>query len=347
MKITSLQTMRLFASLGVVQYHLWHNYLGVSIGHPGTDFFLVLVGVVAALAQAKRIPNGDWRGYTQARYIRLYITYIPLFIIVLVAKWDEATWDWALKSFFFIPMADRLPVICATWMLSMFMLFYFIFSLAFLVKSETILWFVFLFWAVGIVFYTWLGWTPGLPVHWSRLFFDERNLDFIFGYFVGVILRERYLSIHWGRRIFWFGIVGVITGTILLNLGINTIGRSLFIGLPVALFILGLANLEQHKASDFPIKILTSPWLVWLGGTSYVLYLSHGIYLQVWSRILPIAPILVPVISLGAIIAGVIGYILWEEPLLNSIKKKAWIPPQIPYSTKIIELRDKIGYKIA
>ena len=105
-KIFSVQSMRLFASLGVVQFHIWSNYLGIVIGHPGTDFFLVLVGVLAALVQAKQIASSGWWNYIKARYVRLYITYMPLFFLVLAIKikWHEATWDWALRSFFFIPL---------------------------------------------------------------------------------------------------------------------------------------------------------------------------------------------------------------------------------------------------
>ena len=119
----SWQSLRLFASVGVLQYHLWQNYLQVNIGHPGTDFFLVLVGTVAALTQARRIPEGKWRRYFLSRMVRLYVVYAPLFLMTIGVKWNEATWDWMWRSFLFVPIADRLPVIGATWMLIAFRAF--------------------------------------------------------------------------------------------------------------------------------------------------------------------------------------------------------------------------------
>lgn len=319
--IVSLQTMRLFASLGVVQYHLWHNYFGVTVCHPGTDFFLILVGMISALNLAGQIPSGNLWGYIRARYIRLYVTYIPLFILTLVIKWPEAACDWVLQSFLFIPTADRLPVIGATWMLSMFILFYFIFALAFLARTEVILWPIFAVWSVGVVSFNWLGWEPGLPVQWSNLFFNERNLDFIFGYVAGVILREGKLPQTFGRPLMWIGLVTVITGTTLLNLGFNSVNRTLLLGLPVTLFVLGLAYLEMHGIPDQLVRVLTWPSLVWLGGASYALYLSHGIYLRIWSSILPVAMSLIPIITLGAVLVAAVGYLCWEKPLLGYLKK--------------------------
>jgi len=319
-KISSFQTMRLFASLGVVQFHIWSNYLGVVIGHPGTDFFLVIVGVLAALVQAKRIKTSGWWTYINARYIRLYLTYIPVFILVLVIKRHEATWDWVLRSFLFIPIPDRAPVIGATWMLSMFMLFYFIFSMAFLWKNELILLPIFFLWIVGIMCYTFIDWDAGLPPHWAGLLFNERNLEFLIGYAIGVILRRGQVSFPQGRLLFWVGLVSIIGSTLLLNINydfVRHVGRSIIVGLPIAIFILGLATIEILNTTDYVVRVLTKPWLIWLGGTSYVLYLSHGLYLRIWNLIFPITQILVPFITIGALIVGAIGYYFWEEPLLK------------------------------
>src|SRR5437868_5614401 len=120
-RIKSLQTLRLIAALGVVNYHLWSNYLGVSLAHPGTDIFLVLVGFIAAVSQASSIGVQDWATYISRRYVRLYVTYIPLFLIAIIFKWSKVTPYWALHSFFFLPLPDREPVIADTWMMSMFM----------------------------------------------------------------------------------------------------------------------------------------------------------------------------------------------------------------------------------
>ncbi len=326
-KLLTLQTMRFFAALCVVQYHLWQNYLGITIGHPGTDFFLVLVGVVAAYTQARTISRLTWRAYISGRYIRLYITFIPLFLITLAAKWAEADLNWAWRSFLFIPIPNRLPVIGNTWMISMFLLFYFIFSLCFLMKTEKVLWVVFGVWAALIVMYNFFGLEPGLPQHWADLMFNERNLDFIMGYVIGIVLRNGWLQGQLSRMFLWVGMLGILGGTRALNSGYST-GRAFFVGIPVALFTLGLAALELEEPNSRLVKTLSTPWLVWLGGTSYVLYLSHSIFFQIWRRVLPVSIPWVLPMTVGAIMTAAFGYLFWERPFLAYIRTGTWVMPQ-------------------
>ena len=278
--------------------------------------------MVAALSQAQRIPSGRWGNYILSRYVRLYVIYLPLFLLALAVKWDQATFDWIWRSFLFVPLPDRPPVIGATWMLSYFMLFYFIFSLAFLFHREAILGLIFSIWVAGIVAYSWLGWKPALPSHWASLFFNERNLDMLLGYGVGVILRNNCLPVRWARGLCWVGLAGLLGGTALLNIYQGDLIRSLFLGLPIALFILGLAALEKARTNDWPVRVLAWRGLVWLGGTSYVLDLSHGIFLQAWNRVLPITPGLTPVITLAAVAAAALGTMFWEEPVLQKLRSK-------------------------
>ncbi|MEA3337065.1 MAG: acyltransferase [Chloroflexota bacterium] len=337
-RINSLQTLRLFASLGVVQYHLWENYFDVAIGHPGTDIFLVLVGVVTAYTQAKRIPAGNWWGYIKSRYRRLYVTYIPLFFIALIFKWSEADLGWAVRSFFFIPM-DRAPVIGPTWMLSMFMLFYFVFSVCFLVKSEKVLWLLFSAWAILIAMYNLTNWQPQFPDYWNNLLFAERNLDFILGYGVGVILRNGWLRTAQARTLMWAGFFGIVVGTVLLNLGYDAEGRAFIVGVPIAVFILGVSSLELKDAKSGMVRFLTTPWLVWLGASSYVLYLSHTMFFQAWSQVLPVAPIWALPMTVGAVTVGALGYVFWERPVLAYLTSRRIKVPG--FSVADIRLKSK------
>ncbi len=329
-KVSSLQTMRLVAALGIFQYHLWENYLGISLAFPATDYFLVLVGVLAAMTQADRIGQGSWGGYMRARYIRLYITFVPLFFLTLAFKWQGADWRWILQSFFLLPMAERVPVIGSTWMLSHFLLFYFLFSLAYLFKKEAALWGVFAIWAVGIVAFNFLDWRAPLPHHWAQMLFYERNLEFIFGYGAGILLRQRRIKLAWGRGLFWLGTAGIVLSIILQNNSMSALGRSLYSGIPVTLFVLGLVSLEQQGAQDRVVRLLTWPWLVLAGESSYVLYLSHGIVLQAWDRIFSVTPVQVPLITICAIVIGVMGYVYWEKPMIHYLNKRVWVMPKFP-----------------
>lgn len=319
-KIESLQSLRLLASLGVLEYHLWNNYLDVPFGHPGTDFFLVLVGAVAALSQTRGISEGKWRNYVLSRIVRLYATYIPLFFITLSVKWEMVTWDLAWRSFLFVPIPGSMPVIGCTWMLSYFALFYLLFSLAFLARREFFLLPVFTGWALAITAFNWLGWQTGIPDHWESVLLAERNLNMIMGYTAGVALRNQWVNLRWGRALLWIGIIGTAGGTLLLNIIASESNRSLYLGLPVALFVLGLGVLERSNTPSRIVRALTKPWLVWLGGTSYALYLSHPLFLHAWSRLLPVTPWTVPLITLGAVSVSVVITVLWEQPLINLLK---------------------------
>jgi peptidoglycan/LPS O-acetylase OafA/YrhL len=171
--------------------------------------------------------------------------------------------------------------------------------------------------------YSWLDWKPDIPAHWASLFFSERNLDMLFGYGAGVLLRADRIPLRWGRVSFWVGLAGLVGGTALLNINQGDLTRSLFLGLPVALFILGLAALEKAKTNDWPVRVLTWRGLVWLGGASYVLYLSHGIFLQAWARLFPITPGLTPLITLAGVGVAAVGSAFWEEPVLR--KLRSWL----------------------
>lgn len=327
--------MRILAALGVAQFHLWQNYFGITIGHPGTDFFLVLVGVVAALNQASQIPGGNWWGYISDRYKRLYVTFVPLFVITLLVKWTEADASWVVRSFLFLPISDRLPVIGSTWMLSMFVLFYFIFSICFLLRTEKLIWILFGVWLTLIVAYSFGNWIPGLPEEWANLFFSKRNISLMMGYVVGTILRHEWLQNHHAVLSLWIGLAGIILGTILLNSEPTKYARLFTLDLPIAFFVLGVATLEQKNSASLIVRLLTSPGFVWLGGTSYVLYLSHSLFFKAWSLLLPVTLIYVLPMTIGAIIVGALGYVFWEQPILTYLKKGRWEMPQLPFINRV------------
>jgi peptidoglycan/LPS O-acetylase OafA/YrhL len=321
-RLHSLQSLRLLAAVCVVEFHLWFNYLGVPIGHPGTDYFFVLVGLVAAYSQSGYISSGKGAVYLLDRIVRLYVTFIPLFFIDLFFKRQEATWDWVWHSFLFVPQPDRLPVIGPSWMISHFLLFYFLFAVVIWSRHELVIWGIFVIWAVCIAAYAWGGWQTQLPKEWSEVLFYERNLDFIFGYAAGVLLRRRVVAPPLARGLLWSGCIGVIFGTILLNAYYDMPGRSLWLGLPVTMFALGIASLEQSNAPSRWVSVLSWRWLVYLGAASYTIYLSHGLTIGAWNHFLSITPLWTPVITICAVAVGVIGYRLWEAPLIAGFKRR-------------------------
>lgn len=325
-RINSLQSMRLVASLLVFQYHLWNNYLNLYFLAPGTDFFIVLVGFVAAVAQSRSIPKGNWKKYISRRYIRLYITFIPVFMLYVLSGRDAFDLEYFVKSFFFIPMPDKLPLVGPTWMLTMFLVFYWLFSLTFLFRRENILIPIFVLWGAGSIAYSWFQWDPGLPLEWSEVLFSYRNLEFAYGYIGGKLLLSGKIKLRPAGWILAAGIGGVIPGLFLFNTGVITdpAWRAFLYGIPITLIVLGLGALEQNNSTNGLLKVLIHPWFIWLGATSYVMYLIHNMVLRIWDTLIPITPMQTPLITIAVIAASAIGYNLWEKPALEYVYKKAY-----------------------
>ena len=70
------------------------------------------------------------------------------------------------------------------------------------------------------------------------------------------------------------------------------------------------------------LHITTHPWLVWLGGASYVLYLTHNMILRIWDSLLPITAWQVPLITIVGLAVAAHGYQLWEKPILTFFRNK-------------------------
>jgi peptidoglycan/LPS O-acetylase OafA/YrhL len=322
-RIDSLQSMRLVASLAVFQYHLWTNYLGQPFLHPGTDFFIVLVGMVAALSDAGKITRGAWRKYILGRYLRLYVTYIPVFLLYVFAGRDEITPTFLIKSFFFIPLPGRLPLVGLTWMLAMFLVFYWFFSLAFLSRREATLIPIFTLWGIGCLL------TKNLDLHTPvfdegfQILFSVRNLGFIAGYTGGWLVRNGRISGELGRKLLGIGLLLLLAGVLLLNFGKYDISiRVMLYGTAMTLIASGLASQEQAGVNSVSIRVFTHPWIVWLGGVSYVLYLTHNMLLRIWDTLLPLTPWQVPMVTLVGLLVAGLGYQFWEQPVLAFLRRK-------------------------
>jgi len=324
-KIGSLQTLRLMAALSIFQYHLWHNYLNRNFEDPGTDTFLVLAGMVAAIVDHRYISSGRWGEYILRRYLRLYVTFIPVFLIYVLAGRDVLTAEYVLKSFFLIPLYNQLPLVGPTWMVTMFLIFYWLFSLAILFRREETLIPIFGLWGIGCILYLWLNMEPDFHPEWIGTLFDIRNLELIFGYAAGKLISTRRISLKAGGWILFLGAAALVGGIIRINtidalLVVNE--RAFFYGISMTLIALGLATLEQQGSQNRLFQLFTHPWLVWLGGASYVLFLIHNMILRVWDTIVPITVIQTPLIFAFVVIAAALGYQYWEKPILAFVHRK-------------------------
>jgi peptidoglycan/LPS O-acetylase OafA/YrhL len=334
-RILSLQSMRLIASLTVLQYHLWNNYLDVTFLHPGTDFFIVLVGMVAALSEARLIPQGGWSRYILGRYLRLYVTFVPVFFLYLISGRDSLSLEFVTKSFFFIPINGQLPLVGVSWMLAMFLVFYWLFSLAFIFRQERMVVPIFGIWLAACLI------RELLDVHFPifdkgfQIMLDIRSAEFLLGYLGGWLVRSHKISKRMGGWLFALGILTLIPSIWLLNSAEYATSVRVFLyGTTMTLIATGLAGQEKGGVESPLLWVMTHPWLVWLGGTSYVLYLTHNMLLRVWDALIPITPIQVPLITAVMLAAAAMGYQLWEKPVLAALRHK-WFPK--PESIKMIK----------
>jgi peptidoglycan/LPS O-acetylase OafA/YrhL len=325
-KIGSLQTLRLIAATSIFQYHLWNNYLDRKFDDPGTDTFLVLAGIVAAIVDTRYISNGQWGKYIWGRYLRLYVTFIPVFLLYILAGRDVLTTEYVLKSFFLIPLYDQLPLVGPSWMISMFLVFYWLFSLAILFRREQALIPIFGLWGAGCALYYWLNIKPDFHPEWIGTIFDLRTLELILGYVTGKLIASRRVTLQAGSWLLFLGVVALVGGIIQINIidpSLVVTERVFFYGIPMTLVALGLVTLEQQGSQNRLFQLFTHPWLVWLGGTSYVLFLIHNMIIRVWDTVIPITVIQTPLIFIVVVIAAALGYQYWEKPVLAFVHRQA------------------------
>jgi peptidoglycan/LPS O-acetylase OafA/YrhL len=86
----------------------------------------------------------------------------------------------------------------------------------------------------------------------------------------------------------------------------------------------GLASQEQAGIDHPGMRLITHPWIVWLGGASYVLFLIHNMLLRVWDGVLPLTPWQVPLITVAVVLVAALGYQFWERPVLAFARRK-WL----------------------
>lgn len=86
----------------------------------------------------------------------------------------------------------------------------------------------------------------------------------------------------------------------------------------------GLASQEREGVDNVGLRIVTHPWLVWLGGASYVLYLTHNMVLRIWDTVLPLTIWQVPLVTVVILLVAALGYQFWERPILGFVRRK-WL----------------------
>lgn len=348
--ILSIQYLRAIAALMVVFYHArtqieeYTGFLSLfKSGAAGVDVFFVISGFVIWMVTTSNPTPMDFMARRIIRVAPIYWL-ITLAIIVgtLVAPSLFRSTHFGppevLKSLLFIPhyhtgIPEQIwPILIPGWTLNYEMFFYACFALTLTLKiSNTTRFQLFL----GT--YTSLIAIGFLTTSSSATFIFLTNniiLEFLYGmaiahfYFNNKIKPSQLL-----------GGINIIIGILLLGLLPTLIKtdtsnlRAFFWGIPGALFVYGLLQIEQCQ------NVIKSKFLHILGDASYSIYLTHpltlGLFRNLWLTYVETAPSLLQATLfifgtfISTTIIGILFYYLIElriTKILNSRYKKTFYP---------------------
>lgn len=328
-----IQALRAIAAVMVVLFHMNVHTLpnvlgsdpiwqGLNMGYAGVEIFFVLSGFIMFYIHFNDFSHPERLGsYLWKRITRIY----PFFWIVLAGviglrvasgdPWPDA-WS-AFVSATLLPLQDA-HILRVQWTLSYEMMFYFVFSLAILNKRLGLVIGALWFGSCAVVAVT------GYTGRWSEFFLSAYNLLFL----MGILAAFLWNKVSRGHgMILSIGIVLFIGVGLLESLGGYAYYkplRTVLYGLGATAIVLALVALENLG------RIRTPKWLIFLGDTSYALYLVHITAMAIGAKILlllglsGLPPIVLSVVLLGAaFIGGTVAHLTCEKPLIAFIRRRS------------------------
>ncbi|WP_371397700.1 acyltransferase family protein [Fretibacter rubidus] len=333
----NIQALRAIAALLVVFAHLPGIELKhspdqilpsiVMLGISGVDLFFVISGFIMVYVTWNTPHNIRNVGrFLFARFTRIYPVYWLIAVLVYIAwrlrpeliSFDpDATNLW--RSFLLLP-DQTYPMLKVAWTLIHELYFYLIFALClclpkrFLMVGLTV-------WAAAIVLLQNSGFCPLSPT-W-RLMINPMGLEFYMGAVIGWLYMRRDDVGPLAWPILILGVLAFMLALIYQsNIAVdpfpNYTQRTVLFGIPSALIVYGIVNVERRGA-EAPQSLST------IGNWSYALYLSHVLTLsalgylwamfagdRAWDNIF-ILPIMV-------VISTMVSSVVWygfEKPLLR------------------------------
>ncbi len=360
--IENIQALRGIAALLVVWAHLKFAVtpldpragdlpmIQTAHGAIGVDLFFIISGYVICLTACKRHHRP--LDFFRARIARVSPLYLVVFLPALLCKDLSSGTMMSLPSvwngLFYLPIFDwndySEPPLGAGWTLSFEMWFYVAFALLLNIGSpRKIAICLPIFFSIGAAIMTLYDGSWYFP----RFLFHPFVLEFALGCIV--FHTQKWVTGRASCLLLAGGIFSMLafsrhTGSlgwhmVLLSSRLDLAWlRVLLWGLPSALIVAGLVGLERHQGYVLPRA------LVWLGGISYSLYLSHrfsmAIVAKVGSRIGLHNPIVI--VPVAFILCIFLAWLCWrwiEQPLTlraqRWVKKKArTVRPEYPVALK-------------
>jgi exopolysaccharide production protein ExoZ len=327
--LLSIQYLRGIAALLVVLHHtvnpepwLFNPLSGFEFGKPGVDIFFVISGFIIMMV-GQRESLGKFVRRRLARIVPLYWIFTVAYVALQTAIVPHviAGWDWThlLRSLLFIPYespihpGENWPLLLQGWTLNFEMLFYAIFALGILTRKilPTLFAFMVPLVVAGLIF-------RGVDNPLFETYTSPLLLEFLAGAVLGYCFaRKMSFSRLWP----------------LLPLGFAALVWIMRPEFPEQLFDVMCFFAALSVVSG---ALALEPWftrhplqlLKLLGDSSYAIYLTHTLTLQltlaIWKR-LPIEgwPQFVGLLAVSMVACsamGVIVYRLLDRPIYERLK---------------------------
>ncbi|HAS38873.1 MAG TPA: hypothetical protein DCS93_00270 [Microscillaceae bacterium] len=314
--LESIQAGRGIAALMIVFVHAEVTFLG-RIWGAGVDFFFVLSGFIIFYVHHQDFGHHKKIGrYLYRRIVRIYPVYwciiagylgLHLLLGNDLRDFYQSNTQGLIKTIFLLPAHPL--VVLTSWTLAYELIFYLVVVLRFVFKFRIVFYSFFVFPFLGI----W-GWYV-LPI--SKEFYHHFFIEALLGTFVFSFYQKRSINFLVIYSLF-FG------GLFLLGFAAyySPIQNPLLIrGIPCFMILLALVGWEKKQKIKIPRFFLV------LGNASYVLYLTHTIFLSLLTALIIDSQGFVPTwvmlwirIGITITLAIVVHYCL-EKPLLKFLRK--------------------------
>ncbi|WP_215226798.1 acyltransferase family protein [Echinicola shivajiensis] len=297
-----LQVFRGIAALMVVFHHQWNSFshfLGLkdeiaeataALGKYGVDFFFVLSGFIIAFSNEKfRNNRSELGNYLWKRVIRIYIPYLPIGILMLLAYYyipgfSAAGRDISIGASLLLPFGT--PALSVAWTLIHEMIFYLFFSFWF-ISARKFYWGL-LIW-IGLILlntYSGLGYLFNVLGPISDKIFSHYNLEF----FVGLFAAKIYLNQSEKISLKWLFILAIFSVILFIYLFLNRLSLFFFLGnISFSVFCASLILLFAINKID--TKYINQRILLIIGNASYSIYLIHNPLISLMARVFPKTPL--------------------------------------------------------
>jgi len=310
MKIVAVQALRAFAAIGVV---LHHAIPSLNALRSGVDLFFVISGfIMVHTCWAEFGETGATAMFLRRRIIRivpLYWIATALALVIAIIDGTGVGPSWVTESLLFYPFSARMPVLDVGWTLNYEMFFYALFGIALLLPARRTALLAVSAVLIAISAFG-LAFSVGLP----NIAFPI-SIEFAFGMAVGyAYCRGVMLDKGYATALIVLG-AAIIALTGIVNLDPNKDATRVVVwGIPALAIFAGATLPRWHWEG------LSSKLMIFLGDSSYSIYLSHALLLSVL-RLLDYR-IWLPMLVALCVIAGITVHLYIEGPLENFLRQR-------------------------